>query len=69
MANKEPWNIGEGLPNVIESLKNKLSAASYHIECGKTGRAIINIDTYEHTILTWALQEYEDRRTIYKEAD
>lgn len=56
---KNDWNLGSGKPNVIQSLKNKLDAAGYHLECtSKNGRTILNIDTYEHTILCWALEAY-----------
>ena len=59
---KEPWNLGEGLPNVIESVENKLLAASYRLECGERQNTIINIDDYEHTVLFRALQEYKERK-------
>ena len=56
-AHKEPWNLtDDGLPNIAESLKNKLNAASFRLECGG-GNTIINIDSYECTVLIWALQK------------
>lgn len=59
---KEPWNLSdEGKKNIIESLKRKLSIAGYHLECDERPNTIINIDSYEHTILCWALQEFKER--------
>lgn len=47
----------KGQKNIIENLLNKLSAASFRLECGRK-RTIINIDDYDETIIYWALQEY-----------
>ena len=59
---KEPWNLSdEGKKNIIESLKRKLSIAGYHLECDERPNTIINIDSYEHTILCWALQELKEK--------
>ena len=59
---KEPWNLGDGLSNVIESVEDKLLAASYRLECGSSFNTIINIDDYEHTVLFRALQDYKERK-------
>lgn len=56
---------------ILERISGKLSCAGCHIECGKTGRAIINIGSEEETILCWALQSYKEElvKSISKESE
>lgn len=65
---KEPWNLREddGLPNVYESIRRKLHYSGYQLE--ERSRTIINIESYEHTILTWALSEWAENHNV-KEKD
>ena len=53
---KEPWNLGEGLENVCRTTLRRLHYASYQTE--ERPRTIINVDSYQITVLIWALQDY-----------
>ena len=61
---KEPWNLreGDGLPNVYESVRRKLRYAGQQLE--DQSRTIINIESYEHTILSWALADWAERKGL-----
>lgn len=62
MTKKLPWNLGDGLWNVCQSVMDKLNHAGYQLESRE--RAIINLDSYEVTALVWAMQKYmAERRT------
>ena len=52
----DKWNLGDGLENVCDSAMRKLRYASHQLE--ERERTIINIDSYENTVLIWALNEY-----------
>lgn len=52
----EKWNLGDGLENVCNSVMRKLRYASHQLE--ERERTIINMDSYENTVLIWALSEY-----------
>ena len=52
----EKWNLGDGLENVCNSVMRKLRYASHQLE--EKNRTIINMDSYENTVLIWALNEY-----------
>lgn len=56
------WNLSEyGQYNILKSLHEKMSRANANIECSNRSRTIINIDSYEATIICWALQEYSEK--------
>lgn len=50
------WNLGNGLANVCNSCLRKLNLAGWQTET--RNRTIINLDSYEITVLTWAMQKY-----------
>lgn len=50
----------EGQKVIIERLLDKLAVAGYTLECVKP-RTIININNEEHTLLLWAVKDYEKR--------
>ena len=52
----ESWNLGDGLKNVCNSAMRKLQYAGYQLE--ERNKTIINVDSYEVTVLIWALNEY-----------
>lgn len=52
----DKWNLGDGLENVCDSAMRKLRYASHQLE--ERERTIINMDSYENTVLIWALNEY-----------
>lgn len=52
----EEWNLGDGLENVCNSVMRKLRYASHQLE--ERERTIINMDSYENTVLIWALRDY-----------
>ncbi len=54
------WNLGTGIENVIDSVTRKLHYAGHQLE--EKERTIINLDTYEVTLLIRALSEYRNRR-------
>lgn len=54
--NKTEWNLGEGIVNVCKSIINKLDYAGFQTE--DRPRTIINLDSYEITVLYWAMQDY-----------
>lgn len=56
------WNLGDGLGNVCESAMKKLDNAGWQLE--NRNRAIINVESYEVTVLIWALREYMKRRGL-----
>lgn len=53
---KEEWNLKDGLENVCNSVLSKLFYAAYQLEDRK--RTIINLDSYEVTVLIRSLDEY-----------
>ena len=57
---KEPWNLGDGLENVCNSVMRKLHSAGYRLE--ERNRTIINIDSYEVTAMIWAMNKYMHNR-------
>lgn len=46
---------------ICKQLSDKMDKAAVQIEMGSTGRAIINLDGSQHTVLVWALREYWDK--------
>ena len=62
---KDEWNLGDGIANVCNSVMRKLNHAGYQLE--DRNRTIINIESYEATVLTWAMSEYMRRRKIEAE--
>ena len=52
----EAWNLGDGLENVCNSVMRKLRYAGHQLE--ERNKTIINVDSYEVTVLIWALNEY-----------
>ena len=52
----DKWNLDDGLENVCNSAMRKLRYASHQLE--ERERTIINMDSYENTVLIWALNEY-----------
>ena len=44
--------------DAARALITRIGAASHRIECGLTGRTILNIDTEDVVTLSWALREY-----------
>ena len=56
----ELWNLGDGLPNVCNSVMRKLQYAGYQLE--SRNRTIVNLESYEVTAMIWALTEYMKRR-------
>lgn len=59
---KKDWNLGDGLPNVCKSILRKLNGAGWRLENGT--RTILNVDSYEVTVMVWAMQEYMKKRGI-----
>lgn len=59
------WNLGNGLPNVVNSIRRKLRYAGFQLEDRE--RTILNVDSYEVTVLVWALNEYMERKGIERE--
>ena len=59
-TNDKPWNLGDGLPNVCNSVMRKLQYAGYQLE--SRNRTIVNLESYEVTAMVWALTEYMKRR-------
>lgn len=60
MTKKLPWNLGDGIGNVCQSVMDKLNHADYQLESRE--RAIINLDSYEVTVLEWAMHKYMAER-------
>lgn len=59
MSDELVWNLSDyGQYNILKSLHDKLGRASVNLECSNRPRTIINIDSYEATVICWALQEY-----------
>ena len=52
----DAWNLGDGLENVCRSVLRKAHYASHQTE--ERSRTIINLDSYEITVLIWAMNEY-----------
>jgi len=50
------WNLGDGLENVCNSVLSKLFYAAYQLEDRE--RTIINLDSYEVTVLIRSLDKY-----------
>lgn len=59
---KKEWNLGDGLPNVCESVMRKLNGAGWRLENGP--RTIINVDSYEEITMHRAMVEYMEKRGI-----
>lgn len=59
---KKNWNLGDGLQNVCESVMRKLNGAGWRLENGP--RTIMNVDTYEVTVMVWAMRDYMEKRGI-----
>ena len=59
-AMSNEWNLGDGLPNVCDSVMRKLQYAGYQLE--SRNRTIVNLESYEVTAMVWALTEYMKRR-------
>lgn len=57
---KELWNLGDGLENVCNSVMRKLHSAGHQLE--ERNRTILNIDSYEVTVMIWAMNEYMHNR-------
>ena len=55
-------NLGDNINEVCNPLYDKISYASHQLE--SKSRTIINIDTYEATVLSWALEKYMRDRNI-----
>lgn len=62
---KKEWNLGDGLPNVCKSILRKLNAAGWRLEIKEN--TIINIESYETTVMFWAMYEYMEKRGIKHE--
>lgn len=62
---KKDWNLGDGLPNVCKSILRKLNAAGWRLETKEN--TIINIESYETTVMFWAMYEYMEKRGIKHE--
>ena len=67
MSKKGIWNIGNGLGNVAWSLLDKANYAGSQLE--DKPRAILNIDSYEDTVLIYALSEYIEKHNLKKVTD
>jgi len=63
------WNLGNGLPNVCKSIRDKLHYASHRLECIERDKTIINVDTYETTVLLWALGDYMQKHNLEEGAE
>ena len=61
----EPYNLGDGLKNVCESIMDKLQYAGYTLE--SRNRTIINVDSYQVTALINALERYMREKGIYED--
>lgn len=59
---KEPWNLGDGLQNVYDSIRRKLNYAGHQLE--ERSRTIVNMECYENTVLIWALREWAERKGL-----
>ena len=59
---KKEWNLGDGLPNVCESVMRKLDGAGWRLENGP--RTILNVDSYEVTVMYRAMQEYMEKKYV-----
>ena len=64
MTQEKIWNIGPGLGNVAWSLLDKANYAGWQLE--DKSRAILNIDSYEDTVLIYALSEYIEKHNLKK---
>ena len=62
---QKEWNLGDGLPNVCNSILRKLNAAGWRLEDGP--RTILNVDSYEVTVMYLAVKEYMEKRGIKHE--
>lgn len=62
---KKEWNLGDGLPNVCKSILRKLNGAGWRLEIKEN--TIINIESYETTVMFWAMYEYMEKRGIKHE--
>jgi len=65
MNKDKDWNLGDGLPNVCNSILRKLNAAGWRLEIKEN--TIINIESYETTVMFWAMYEYMEKRGIKHE--
>lgn len=65
MNKDKNWNLGDGLQNVCESVMRKLNGASWRLENGP--RTIMNVESYEVTVMVRAMQEYMEKRGIKHE--
>lgn len=59
MPNNEPWNLGDGVSNVCNSVMRKLDYALFQLE--ERNRTIINLDSYEAMALYYAMKECMDK--------
>ena len=60
MNKDKNWNLGAGLPNVCESVMRKLNGAGWRLE--NVPRTILNVDSYEVTVMYRAMVEYMEKR-------
>ena len=67
MKTKNNWNLGDGLGNVAWSLLDKANYAGWQLE--QRERTIINIDSYEDTVLIYALSEYVEKHNLEKRGE
>lgn len=56
MPNNEPWNLGDGLSNVCNSVMRKLDYALFQLD--DRNRTIINLDSYEAMAMYYAMKKY-----------
>lgn len=62
-ANNER-NLGAGLNNLCNDLLDRLSYAGVQTE--SRSRTILNIDSYDITVLIHALKEYMIKKDVYR---
>lgn len=62
MKTQKLWDLGPGLGNVAWSLLDKANSASWRLE--NNSRTIINIDSYESTVLIFVLSEYIEKYNL-----
>lgn len=61
MNDKLVWNLSDiGQYNILKRLHEKMSRANYYLECSGRPTTIINMDSYEATVICWALQKYSE---------
>lgn len=62
---KKEWDLGDNIGKVYESVQKKLNYAGYQLEDRE--RTIINLDSYEVTVLQWSLSSYFQKKTVNPE--